>query len=82
MTLAFRLLNDAHIVHFFYALSGSIASEASMKVLEKYVGDQERVVKESCVVALDISEYEHSDSFQYADTMARLKTGENLITSS
>lgn len=53
-----------------------------MKILEDYLHDKERVVKESCVVALDMCDYENSDSFQYADTMARLKQGENLINSS
>lgn len=59
---------------------GSIATEACMKILEEYVMDRERVVKESCEVALDMCEYENSEAFQYADTMARLKQGENLMT--
>ncbi|KAL4236502.1 hypothetical protein ACF0H5_004888 [Mactra antiquata] len=61
---------------------GSIATEECMKILEEYLHDKERVVKESCIVALDMCDYENSDSFQYADTMARLKQGENLINQS
>lgn len=60
---------------------GSIATEECMKILEDYLHDKERVVKESCVVALDMCEYENSDNFQYADTMAKLKQGENLMNS-
>ena len=63
----------------FTHISGSIATEECMKILEEYVGDKERVVRESCEVALDMCEYENSDNFQYADTMAKLKQGENLI---
>ena len=51
-----------------------------MSILHEYLGDRERVVKESCEVALDMCEYENSTQFQYADTMARLKQGENLMT--
>lgn len=52
---------------------GSIATEDSMKILEEYQKDKERVVRESCVVALDISEYEQSGQFQYADSLAKIK---------
>ena len=62
-------------------ISGSIATDDCMKVLEDYLQDKERVVKESCVVALDMCEYENSEDFQYADTLAKLKQGENLLTS-
>lgn len=33
----------------------------------RFKDDPERVVRESCIVALDMYEYENSDSFQYAD---------------
>ncbi|XP_013383224.1 deoxyhypusine hydroxylase [Lingula anatina] len=45
---------------------GSIATEESMTVLQDYLKDSERVVKESCEVALDICEYEMSNQFQWA----------------
>ncbi|XP_062608322.1 deoxyhypusine hydroxylase-like [Saccostrea cucullata] len=53
---------------------GSIATPECTRILEAYLKDNERVVKESCIVALDISEYENSDQFQYADGLAKLNT--------
>lgn len=43
---------------------GSIATEDCMQVLEKYLSDDKRVVRESCEVALDMCEYENSPEFQ------------------
>uniref|UniRef100_A0A914CVY3 Deoxyhypusine hydroxylase n=1 Tax=Acrobeloides nanus TaxID=290746 RepID=A0A914CVY3_9BILA len=45
---------------------GAIASPECQKILEEYVKDSERVVRESCEVALDMLSYENSDEFQYA----------------
>lgn len=52
---------------------GSIASEAAVAVLKDYLGDEARVVRESCEVALDMSEYENSSEFQYADGLVKLE---------
>ncbi|XP_018557392.1 LOW QUALITY PROTEIN: deoxyhypusine hydroxylase [Lates calcarifer] len=52
---------------------GSIGKEDCLAVLQRYRGDGERVVKESCEVALDMLEYENSDQFQYADELVRLQ---------
>lgn len=52
---------------------GSIGKKECLDVLQRYRGDQERVVKESCEVALDMLEYENSDQFQYADGLVRLQ---------
>ncbi|KAM9358281.1 deoxyhypusine hydroxylase [Symphorus nematophorus] len=52
---------------------GSIGKEECLAVLQRYRGDRERVVKESCEVALDMLEYENSDQFQYADGLVRLQ---------
>ncbi|CAG8644826.1 2831_t:CDS:2 [Cetraspora pellucida] len=46
---------------------GSIATSDCLPILRKFKDDQERVVKESCEVALDMFEYENSQEFQYAD---------------
>jgi deoxyhypusine monooxygenase len=46
---------------------GSIAAPECLKLLEKYRGDQEPIVADSCVVALDMLEFEQSGEFQYAD---------------
>lgn len=37
---------------------GSIATPEVLEILSKYKEDNERVVRESCVVALDMYEYE------------------------
>lgn len=52
---------------------GSIGKEECLAVLQQFRGDGERVVKESCEVALDMLEYENSDQFQYADGLVRLQ---------
>lgn len=52
---------------------GAIGKEECMAVLQRYREDRERVVKESCEVALDMLDYENSDEFQYADELVRLQ---------
>lgn len=49
---------------------GSIATDSSLPVLKQFLNDKERVVSESCHVALDMHAYETSGSFQYANTLA------------
>jgi deoxyhypusine monooxygenase len=51
---------------------GSIATKPAIDVLQDYLKDSQRVVRESCIVALDMSEYENSDQFQYADTLQKV----------
>ncbi|CAO1392371.1 unnamed protein product [Diamesa hyperborea] len=46
---------------------GSIATEECITILNEYLKDDQRVVKESCEVALDMCEYENSSEFQYAN---------------
>ncbi|KAJ2946148.1 hypothetical protein O0L34_g5080 [Tuta absoluta] len=48
---------------------GSIATEECTEVLKRYLNDPRPVVRESCEVALDMSEYENSPEFQYANTL-------------
>ena len=48
---------------------GAIASPDCLDILNKYLKDEKRVVRESCVIALDMCEYENSSEFQYADTL-------------
>ncbi|KAK7076455.1 hypothetical protein SK128_026041 [Halocaridina rubra] len=52
---------------------GSIASEEAMLVLKEFLGDSARVVRESCEVALDMSDYNHSEAFQYADGLSKIQ---------
>uniref|UniRef100_H3CCH9 Deoxyhypusine hydroxylase n=1 Tax=Tetraodon nigroviridis TaxID=99883 RepID=H3CCH9_TETNG len=51
---------------------GAIGKQECLSVLQRYQQDGERVVKESCQVALDMLEYENSQQFQYADALLRL----------
>lgn len=53
---------------------GAIATDDCMAVLNKYLADDKRVVKESCEIALDMCEYENSPEFQYADTLMKVST--------
>lgn len=50
---------------------GSIATDECLDVLKKFKGDKERVVKESCDVAIDMYHYQKSGTFQYADTISK-----------
>ncbi|XP_066551902.1 deoxyhypusine hydroxylase [Amia ocellicauda] len=52
---------------------GAIGKEPCLQALRDYLGDSERVVHESCEVALDMYEYENSGQFQYADGLARVQ---------
>ena len=46
---------------------GAISDPKSNIILEKYLQDDARVVRESAIVALDISDYNNSDDFQFLD---------------
>lgn len=52
---------------------GSIATPDCLNILNKYLADTKRVVRESCVIALDMCEYENSTDFQYANTLANVE---------
>ena len=45
---------------------GAIASEDTISMLKQFANDPEPIVAHSCVVALDMLEFEKSGSFQYA----------------
>lgn len=47
---------------------GAIASEKCEQILKEYLKDNCKVVAESCLVALDMADYENSNDFQYANT--------------
>ena len=51
---------------------GSIAHPDCLNILNAHLNDSKRVVRESCVIALDMCEYENSPEFQYADTLTKL----------
>lgn len=50
---------------------GAIASSDSVPILEQYLSDEAVVVRESCVVATDITDYYASQQFQYADGLSQ-----------
>ncbi|NWU93197.1 DOHH hydroxylase, partial [Upupa epops] len=52
---------------------GSIACPSCLETLRTFASDAERVVRESCEVALDMYEYENSTQFQYADGLCKLQ---------
>uniref|UniRef100_A0A2M3Z9I3 Deoxyhypusine hydroxylase n=1 Tax=Anopheles braziliensis TaxID=58242 RepID=A0A2M3Z9I3_9DIPT len=56
---------------------GAIATDECTQVLNEYLKDEKRVVKESCEVALDMCEYENSPEFQYADGLVKLTTNDH-----
>uniref|UniRef100_A0A2M4BV03 Deoxyhypusine hydroxylase n=1 Tax=Anopheles marajoara TaxID=58244 RepID=A0A2M4BV03_9DIPT len=56
---------------------GAIATEECTQVLNEYLKDEKRVVKESCEVALDMCEYENSPEFQYADGLVKLTSNDH-----
>ncbi|KAL7641254.1 UNVERIFIED_CONTAM: hypothetical protein RMT77_008392 [Armadillidium vulgare] len=51
---------------------GSIGSETAIQILKEFLNDETRVVRESCEVALDISDYENSSEFQYANALLKV----------
>ncbi|XP_071486954.1 deoxyhypusine hydroxylase-like [Diadema antillarum] len=52
---------------------GSVAGPRSSEMLQGYLEDKERVVRESCIIALDMCEHENSEEFQYANTLKKLE---------
>ncbi|XP_034937481.1 deoxyhypusine hydroxylase isoform X2 [Chelonus insularis] len=51
---------------------GSIAHPDCQQILNDYLIDDKRVVRESCIIALDMCEYENSTEFQYADALSKI----------
>lgn len=51
---------------------GAIATPYCFEILKKYLEDDKRVVRESCVIALDMCEYENSSEFQYANALSQM----------
>ncbi|XP_007949213.1 deoxyhypusine hydroxylase [Orycteropus afer afer] len=52
---------------------GAIARPACLAALRAHAEDPERVVRESCEVALDMYEHESGAEFQYADGLERVR---------
>ncbi len=52
---------------------GSIASEECVQILQQYINDPVDVVRESCLVALDMCEYETTDQFMFLEKAEEVK---------
>ncbi|XP_045400669.1 deoxyhypusine hydroxylase [Lemur catta] len=52
---------------------GAIARPSCLAALRAHAADPERVVRESCEVALDMYEHENAAAFQYADGLEQLR---------
>jgi deoxyhypusine monooxygenase len=71
-----RNLEDMHenemVRHECAEALGSLATDNCIDLLSKFLTDDKRVVKESCEVALDMTDYERSNELQYADGLLKL----------
>lgn len=61
---------------------GAIATHECTHALGEFVQDDERLVRESCEVALDMCDYESSGQFQYADGLDTVIHAGNTLTQS
>lgn len=52
------------------ALGALISTDSARPLLEKYVGDKEDIVRESCEVATDMHDYYETNEFQYANGLS------------
>lgn len=52
---------------------GAIATPDCFQILSQHLEDNKQVVRESCIIALDMCEYENSLEFQYANTLIKIK---------
>ncbi|CAO2641281.1 Deoxyhypusine hydroxylase [Lemmus lemmus] len=71
-TLA-RTNESAMVRHECAEALGAIARPACLAALREHITDPERVVRESCEVALDMYEHERGLDFQYANGLERLR---------
>jgi deoxyhypusine monooxygenase len=55
---------------------GAIADGKTIRLLKQHTTDAEPIVADSCVVALDMLEFEMSGAFQYADVGKEDKVSE------
>lgn len=51
---------------------GAIAADDCEAALRQHLDDAVDVVRDSCIVALDMTEYEHAGQFEYADGLQRI----------
>nr|XP_054764155.1 deoxyhypusine hydroxylase-like [Lytechinus pictus] len=68
-----KVSEDPMVRHECAEALGSIAAEKCLETLQGYVKDEARVVRESCIIALDMCDHENSNDFQYANALGKLK---------
>lgn len=68
-----KVSEDPMVRHECAEALGSIAAEKCLETLQGYVKDEARVVRESCIIALDMCEYENSNDFQYANALGKMQ---------
>lgn len=51
---------------------GAIANDEANEILKKFIQDEQRVVRESVEIALDISDYSKGNQFQYANALNKI----------
>lgn len=74
LTAALRSRTESPMVrHECAEALGAIAHPSCLETLRAFAQDEERVVRESCEVALDMYEYENGSQFQYADGLCKLQ---------
>eukprot|EP01112_Ceratiomyxa_fruticulosa_P016382 TRINITY_DN4938_c0_g2_i1.p1 TRINITY_DN4938_c0_g2~~TRINITY_DN4938_c0_g2_i1.p1 ORF type:complete len:360 (-),score=61.11 TRINITY_DN4938_c0_g2_i1:34-1113(-) len=63
-----RVSEAAMVRHEAAEALGAIATEGCLPLLQKYAKDDERIVQESCIVALDVHDYlNNTEEFKYAE---------------
>ncbi|GAB1600460.1 deoxyhypusine hydroxylase-like [Argonauta hians] len=70
MEVVEKLDEDPMVRHECAEALGALGTSECTEFLAKYLCDKERIVRESCMVALDISE--SADQFQYANTLGKV----------
>ncbi|XP_076977298.1 deoxyhypusine hydroxylase [Tamandua tetradactyla] len=68
-----RRAENAMVRHECAEALGAIGRPACLAALRAHAEDPERVVRESCEVALDVYAHENAPAFQYADGLERLR---------
>lgn len=68
-----RRAENAMVRHECAEALGAIAQPACLAALRAHAADPERVVRESCEVALDMYQHERGQAFQYADGLERVR---------
>jgi deoxyhypusine monooxygenase len=72
LAASLRNKDEAHMVrHEAAEVLSSVAAPEAFEVLNEFKNDPVQVIAESCIVALDMFEYENSDAFQYADSLEK-----------